>query len=122
MNVNVITYSIYLAVTIYVTVVVGYGFYKNGIHLIVDLFSGNKVAANAINKMLLVGYYLVNIGYLALSISTWPPLTSYLDMVQILFAKVSIILLVLGVLHINNIVCLHILAKRKNVIEFLTHK
>ncbi len=121
MNLNVIGYSIYLAVTIYITVVVGYGFYKNGIHLIINLFNGNTEAANAINKMLLVGYYLVNIGYLSISIGGWPGIGSSLELIQILFHRVSIILLALGVLHINNMVCLYLLSKRKTFIKFLTH-
>lgn len=121
MNFNLIGYSIYLLVTGYVTVIVGYGFYKNGIHLIVDLFRGNTEAAGAMNTILLIGYYLVNIGYLALSIQTWPVIDNATILIDMLYRKVGVILLVLGVLHVNNIVCLHILAKRKDVIKFLTH-
>lgn len=121
MSFNIIAYSIYLLVTVYVTVVVGYGFHKHGHYLILDLFNGNEPATKAINNMLLVGYYLVNIGYLALSITTWPTLVNWADTIGLLFDRVSIILILLGLLHVNNIVWLHILSKRKKFIEFITH-
>lgn len=121
MNYNILTYGIYLLVTFYVTVIVGYSFYKNGIYLITDLFGGNRQAATAINTMLLVGYYLVNLGYLTLSITTLPVLTSLQEVLFTLYQKIGVILLVLGALHVNNIIWLHYLAKKENVIKFLTH-
>ncbi len=121
MNANLLTYSIYLGITIYITVVVGYAFYKNGIHLILDLFSPNHAGAHAINKLLLVGYYLVNIGYLAISINGWPAIESYQHMIYILFKQTGFILLALAALHYNNLFWLNYLSKRKDFIKFLTH-
>ena len=121
MNLNLTAYGIYLLVTFYITVIVGYKFYKNGIHLVLDLFQNNVEGAHAINKLLLVGYYLVNLGYLAISISLWPMITSYHQMLQLIFNEVSFILLVLAFLHYNNIFWLHFLSKRKDFIKFLTH-
>lgn len=121
MNTNILTYSIYLMVTIYITVVVGYKFYKNGIHLILNLFKPNIEGAHAINKLLLVGYYLVNLGYLAISIKGWPVIQSHNEMIKILFQQTGIILLALAVLHYNNLFWLYYLSKRKDFIQFLTH-
>lgn len=120
-NYNLLAYAIYLSVTFYITVVVGYRFYKHGIHLILDLFTPNAIGAHAINKLLLVGYYLVNLGYLATSIRSWPTIASYQTMVSVLFKEVSILLLVLAILHYNNLFWLHYLSKRKDFIKFLTH-
>lgn len=121
MNFNLLAYGIYLSVTFYITVVVGYRFYKNGIHLVLELFQNNIAGAHSINKLLLVGYYLVNLGYLAISINLWPHITGYPQLFQILFKEVSFILLALAILHYNNIFWLHYLSKRKDFIKFLTH-
>jgi hypothetical protein len=121
MNYNIIAYSIYLGITFYITVIVGYRFYKNGIHLILNLFQPNVAGAHAINTMLLVGYYLVNLGYLAISIGSWSTIDSVEAMVGLLFHEVSIILIVLAVMHYNNLFWLHYLSKRKEFIKFLTH-
>ena len=121
MNLNIVAYTIYLGITFYITVIVGYKFYKNGIHLILELFQPNEAGAHAINKLLLVGYYLVNLGYLAISISGWPTISNYPQMFGILTKQVSIILLLLSVLHYNNLFWLNYLSKRKDFIKFLTH-
>ncbi len=121
MNLNLLAYGIYLLVTFYITVIVGYKFYKNGIYLVLELFQNNVLGAHSINKLLLVGYYLVNLGYLAMSISLWPTITSFPQLFQILFNEVSFILLALAFLHYNNILWLNYLSKRKDFIKFLTH-
>ena len=121
MNLNLVSYALYLSITFYITVVVGYRFYKNGIYLVLELFNPNSAGAHAINKLLLVGYYLVNLGYLAISIRTWPHINSIQTMIGLLFEEVSFILLVLALLHYNNLFWLHYLSKRKDSIKFLTH-
>ncbi|MFT5511912.1 MAG: hypothetical protein ACI8SE_000306 [Bacteroidia bacterium] len=121
MNLNLVSYAIYLTITFYITVVVGYRFYKNGIHVVMELFHPNTEGAHAINRLLLVGYYLVNLGYLAISIRTWPTISSIQIMTGLLFKEVSFIFLVLALLHYNNLFWLHYLSKRKHVIKFLTH-
>ncbi len=121
MSWNIEAYSIYLGVTAYITIVVGYMFHKYGFFLILNLFNGNVQAAKSINNLLLVAYYLVNLGYLAISISTWPELLSIVQVLQLLFHKISLILLVLGILHFNNIFWLNYLSRRKDFIKFLTH-
>ncbi|MBO6515120.1 MAG: hypothetical protein JJ975_01035, partial [Bacteroidia bacterium] len=100
MNFNILGYSLFLSTTIYVTVVVGYAFYKNGYFLILSLFGNNQEAATALNRLLLIAYYLVNIGYMAFSIHTWPTLPSMAEMCAVLFQRVGTILLVLAGLHV----------------------
>ena len=121
MNLNILAYTVYLLITFYITVVVGYKFYKNGIHLLIDLFSPNVSGAHVINKLLLVGYYLVNLGFVAMSISGWPVIKTWSQLIGIVFKQVSIIMLVLAILHYNNLFWLHYLSKRKDFIQFLTH-
>ncbi|MCB9260819.1 MAG: hypothetical protein H6607_00370 [Flavobacteriales bacterium] len=121
MNYQVWSYGMYFLATGYITIIVGYGFYKNGFALILDLFSQNHQAANAINKILLMGYYLINLGYVALSIRLWPPISNVNELLAELFYRVGTIMLILGLMHLNNVVWLYILSKSKKFIHYITH-
>ena len=63
MNYIIITYSFYLAITIALTVWVARTLFKNGKVFLIDIFHGNKELADSVNNLLLVGFYLINIGY-----------------------------------------------------------
>jgi hypothetical protein len=63
MNYTIIIYAIYLPITIALTVWVARTLFTNGRVFLVDIFQGNEVLADSVNKLLLVGFYLINIGY-----------------------------------------------------------
>ena len=102
---NTITYIIYLLVGFVLTVLVGKNLYKNGFPLILNLFE-NQVFATTTNHLLLTGYYLVNLGYIAITITSFPEITNSIEMVEVLSLKLGIIAFVLGLLHFNNIIVL----------------
>ena len=102
MNYNLFSYLIYLIVTVFITVWVGKAFHKNGIHYILSIFEDEKVA-HAINNLLLVGYYLVNIGYAILKISDWTNPSSFAEVVSSVSLNLANILLVLALLNYINI-------------------
>jgi len=62
----------------------------------------------AINNLLLLGYYLVNIGYVLLVISFWEPIQSVAQMLQVLSTRIGGILLLLAILHYFNIAALSV--------------
>ena len=62
MNYIIISYMIYLSITVYITVIVGWECYKNGLVYVTSIFKDKKLV-EAINRILLTGYYLTNIGY-----------------------------------------------------------
>lgn len=109
---NVLGYSIFLLVAFTVTVFVGRDLHKNGYYLVLELFD-NESFANNVNNLLLTGYYLVNLGLIALSIGTFGELSSTSILVEVLSSKLGQVLLVLGVLHFNNIIVLHYLSGHK---------
>lgn len=111
-HLNIITYSIYLLISFYVTIKVGWICYKNGEVYLQQIFSTNKEWAHPINKMLLIGYYLVNLGYTVLNLSFWGNVHSLKTMLDTLSLKLSAILIILGVLHCFNIWILAQLAKK----------
>ena len=63
MNYNIGAYSMFIVLMVFIIVYVGRYFYTNGRVFIVSLLKGNVSLADYINRLLLAGYYLMNIGY-----------------------------------------------------------
>jgi hypothetical protein len=102
MSYTIVGYLVYIPLTFYITVFVGYTFYKHGQHYIDDLLPDNLPLAKAINRMLLIGYYLLNLGYLTMSLSIWQRLNGLVEVIEYLSIRVAIILTVLGLMHFFN--------------------
>lgn len=101
-NYNLINYLIYLPVTFYITVFIGKVFYTNGLVFLTGAFNGNKELAEVLNRFLLVAYYLVNLGYAAVSINTFSSVDSYLQLAEELSKRLGIIIIGLAILHYFN--------------------
>lgn len=113
---NTITYLLYLFITYCITIHVGLRFYKNGKIYILNLLDGNETLTNSINRLLLTGYYLLNLGYAALMIRTWKTISSWLDVLVSITTTSGRILFILAAIHyINMIVILHYSQKRKHL-------
>src|SRR5678809_71887 len=61
-------YLIYLTISITLTVWVARTLHKNGRIFLVDSFLGNEQLADSVNHLLVVGFYLINIGYVSLAL------------------------------------------------------
>lgn len=114
MNYNIITYCIYFLILLFVVLYVGFILYKNGRPFLINTFSGKITIADAVNKFLLAGYYLMNIGYTVLFLKTTVVIDSPLKMLNTLSVKVGAIILTLGIMHCINIISLAVLGKNKN--------
>lgn len=112
MNYNLLTYSIYLPIVLWITIKVGWLFYKNGEIFLLEIFDGNDIA-KTINKMLLMGYYLVNIGCSLAVIAFWERVENSVDLVDTLSSVLGKIIVFLALLHYNNIIILKYLATKK---------
>lgn len=99
----VTSYLIYLAITIGVTVWVAKTLHKNGRIFLVDSFLGNEPLADSVNHLLVVGFYLVNIGYVSLALKRGVKPTDVVEAIEYLSSKIGIVLLVLGAMHFMNI-------------------
>lgn len=96
------TYLLYLAAAVYITVVVGHQLHKHGRVFIIACFAGRVSLADALNDLLLVCYYLVNMGLLALLLKDRIHPQSGQEMFELLSSKLGLVLLILGVLHAGN--------------------
>jgi len=105
MTYNTISYIIYAIITIYITVVVGYQCYKSGYVYVLSIFIEEEISMS-INKILLLGYYLTNLGYAITIISTWNTINSITDMVNELSLRIASIVFILAGMHYMNMIVL----------------
>lgn len=106
MSYNAVGYTIFLVVIFFVTFQIGWKFYKNGEVYIHMLMPDDSHLVKAINKMLLVGYYLLNLGYASLSISSWPLIDSQEKLCSFLSDHVGFIIFMLAMIHYFNLIWL----------------
>lgn len=99
----VVTYCLYLAVSICLTVWVARTLHRNGRLFLVDVFHGNEPLADSVNHLLVVGFYLINLGYVTLALKVGYEVGSTRASIEALSQKVGYVLLVLGVMHFFNL-------------------
>lgn len=105
-------YGLYVAMSIAMTVWVARTLHKNGRIFLVDAFHGNEKLADSVNHLLLVGFYLVNVGFISLFLKTADPPRSLRDAIELLSGKMGVVLLVLGGMHFLNIIVFSKLRRR----------
>ena len=103
MTLIVWTYLTYLAISIALTVWVARTLHRNGRVFLVDCFHGNTELADSVNHLLVVGFYLMNIGYVALALKHGVALSTGQEALEVLSSKVGLVLLVLGFMHFFNL-------------------
>jgi hypothetical protein len=99
----VLTYAAYLLISIALTVWVAHTLFKNGRVFLVDVFAGNEGLADSVNHLLVVGFYLVNFGYVSLALRIGYDVVSLRDGIEALSWKVGLVLVVLGAMHFTNL-------------------
>jgi hypothetical protein len=103
MNWIVTTYLAYLTISIALTVWVARTLHKNGRIFLVDSFLGNEKLADSVNHLLVVGFYLINVGYVTLALKYGVTAATLQEGLEILSTKVGLVLLVLGFMHFFNL-------------------
>ena len=96
-------YFTYLAISIGITVWVARTLHKNGRVFLLEAFRGNAELADSVNHLLVVGFYLINIGYIALALSTKSPMFTLREVIELESEKIGVVLLILGGMHFFNI-------------------
>lgn len=103
MNYIIITYSVYLVATICLTIWVARTLFKNGKVFLVDIFHGDKEIADSVNQLLLVGFYLVNIGYAVYTLQVDYNIINIREVIESLSVKIGFIIILLGAMHFFNL-------------------
>ena len=112
------TYIVYIALSIPLTIWVAHTLYKNGRVFLIDSFRGNERLADSVNHLLVVGFYLINIGYVALSLKERIAPTDVREVLETISRKIGVVMLVLGAMHFFNILVFSKMRRRALLQEF----
>ena len=115
MNETVITYGLYLALAVAMTIWVAKTLHKSGRIFLVECFHGNEELADSVNHLLVVGFYLINIGFVSLYLKTTETVTGAQGVLETLSGKMGVVLLMLGGMHFFNLLLFTKLRKRANL-------
>ena len=96
------SYCAYLFISIALTVWVARTLSKNGFVFLTECFGHDQLLAASTNHLLVVGFYLVNLGWILLTLRFGAPPETAIDAIQFLSSKVGIVIVALGVMHFFN--------------------
>src|SRR5688572_2820519 len=99
---QLVTYAVYISTSLAITIWVGRTLNKNGRVFLVENFQGQEQLADSINHLLLVGFYLVNIGFMSLALRYGEKPEDAVGAVEFLSTKVGLVVVVLGIMHFFN--------------------
>lgn len=99
----VVTYLVYALISVTLTIWVARTLHKRGAIFLVDAFQGNVELAASVNHLLVVGFYLINIGFVSLALKTGAAIPNSRAAVEMLADKMGFVLLVLGGMHFFNL-------------------
>jgi hypothetical protein len=105
-------YLSYLAISIALTIWVARTLHRSGRIFLLDAFRGNAELTDSVNQLLVVGFYLINVGYIALALKTTDPLTNFREVIELESSKIGVVLLILGAMHFFNMFVLARMRRR----------
>ena len=103
MTLIVWTQLAYLAISVALTVWVARTLHRNGRVFLVDCFHGNTELADSVNHLLIVGFYLINVGFVSLALRFGVAAANPQEALETLSTKIGLVLLVLGFMHFFNL-------------------
>lgn len=109
---NLLGYIIFLFFAYLITVHVGLVFFKKGRVYILFLMQGDEHYSDAINRLLLIGYYLVNLGYAAVMISFWGKISTLDQLIGSVSTMLGRQVVGLAILHYCNMLVIYFLSVR----------
>ena len=93
----------YLVVSILLTVWVARTLHRHGRVFLVDTFDGNESFADSVNSLLVVGFYLINAGYITLALRSGTDIQTTAQLIEYTAGSLGRVLLVLGGMHFFNL-------------------
>jgi hypothetical protein len=97
---------LYLLISVVLTAVVGTGVARSGRAFLLDVFGGNDTLARAVSRLIVLGFYLLSLGFVTLTVRTGGDAGSASAGLQLLSVKIGEVLLVLGALHLLTMAAL----------------
>src|SRR6266511_2200522 len=112
MDLTVVTYLLYLGVVLPLTVWVGRALSRHGQVFLVDVFYGDDRLANAVNQLLVIGFYLINFGYLSFFMTSSDDIDTGREVMEVVTTKAGLVAVVIGLVHFANLWCLNAFRRR----------
>jgi len=104
-------YLVYGGASIALTVWLARTLFRNGAVFLADVFADNPSLSEAVNRLLVVGFYLFNLGYACLLLKA-PPAETLVAAIETLSYKLGALLLSLGAMHFFNMYLFHKIRRR----------
>jgi hypothetical protein len=95
-----LAYGLYLVISIAMTIWVARVLSKNGEVFLIKCFGQDQELAKSTNHLLVIGFYLVNIGFICTRLEGWK--MNAVDLIPEVGARVGFAVLVLGAMHFFN--------------------
>jgi hypothetical protein len=107
-------YATYATVSVGLTVWLARTLFKNGAVFLEEVFANEPRMAESVNRLLVVGFYLINLGYAALLLKAGSS-SSAVEAVEVLSYKLGLLLLSLGGMHFANLFVFHRIRRRVKI-------
>ena len=104
---NTLAYSAYILISVFITIFVSRTLSKNGEIYLIDGFNGNDALAKSVNHMLVVGFYLLNLGFVLLRMQSGQLLNTIESVIIYLSSGIGFVLFALGIAHFFNMFVIH---------------
>lgn len=98
-----LSYLIYLGIAVPLTLWMASTIRQYGRVFLIDVFHGDEKSADAVGRLLVLGFYLVNLGFVVLFLRTLGVVPDVQTMVEKLSVRIGVMLVVLGFLHLFNV-------------------
>ena len=115
MDWTVATYLAYLLISIPLTLGVATTLSRNGRVFLADVFAGDEDVAQAVNRLLVVGFYLLNLGFISLYLRVGGEVVDLRGLVEELSVKIGVVALVIGVVHVGNVLVFSSVRRRHHL-------
>jgi hypothetical protein len=111
----VVVYAVYALSSVGLTIWLARTLARNGEVFLDDVFADNPRMAGAVNRLLVVGFYLINLGYAFVTLKAGSPSLTEIEAIETLAAKLGALLLALGAMHFANLYVFHRLRRRGQI-------
>lgn len=108
----VLTYLSYVLISVALTIWVARTLHTNGRVFLVDVFNGNHALADSVNHLLVVGFYLINLGFISFALTTRQSVLDARASIEVLSFKIGGVLVVLGIMHFFNLFLFSLIRSR----------
>lgn len=97
----IVTTVVYLILAIAISAIVGLALARSGRAFLGARFGTDDGVALAVNRLVLVAYSLLTGGFIALTMPSWDHVAGAAEALRLLSARLGVLLLALGALHLT---------------------